>query len=373
MISNNTLIIEISGVFGAGYHPSLLDSISSHLRLKYRRIDNTTNKEKKIVTRYYVDNTNLTKNNLLKRDRLTSLIVKNQNNSITNEEWIELISLMNWAEKLFHDQLNEYRQLIDIVFRRGGRLQDYVLFHKTRWKENDFERIKPKLQFFLKADLEIIEALYKDKYINNIITNNQEVYKQTPELAFEEQEDWLSKVKDLTGLKYIQRKHVDRNKYAIQIVEEIIPAMNVFDFKTTKNITIEKKVFLSHSHADKKIVNKLKIDLEDNGIKTWYDERDMNIGDIVNEKITEGINQSDCFLIVISPNSIKSDWVKYELNEAYHVYITEKKRILPVLIGDLSEKDIPQKLKKHLYSDLRNNDNYDQSIKKLCSSITAIS
>ena len=131
----------------------------------------------------------------------------------------------------------------------------------------------------------------------------------------------------------------------------------------------EKKVFLSHSHADKNIVEKLKNVLEDNGIKTWYDDIDMNIGDIVNEKIIEGITQSDCFLFVISPNSVKSNWVKYELSEAYHQCITENKKIFPVLIGDLSEKDIPQILQKHSYSDLRNNDIYYQSIKKLCDAI----
>ena len=50
---------------------------------------------------------------------------------------IVLISLMKWSEIIFQNQLNQYQKEIDIVLRRGGRLQDHILFHNTRWKESD--------------------------------------------------------------------------------------------------------------------------------------------------------------------------------------------------------------------------------------------
>jgi len=167
LIGKNTIIIEISGVFGAGYHPDIFNSMTSHLRSKYKIVNQKSNIAKKIVTRYYVDNTNLVKNNKMKRDHLTDLIAKTQRNIILEKEWNELISLMKWSEIIFQNQLNQYQKEIDIVLRRGGRLQDHILFHNTRWKESDFERTRPKLLFFLKADLDTIKETYNDSHINN--------------------------------------------------------------------------------------------------------------------------------------------------------------------------------------------------------------
>ena len=200
-----------------------------------------------------------------------------------------------------------------------------------------------------------------------IITEYPDIYKQTPELAYTEQEQWLEKVIDYPGLKYIKRKHTNKNLYAIQLIEEIIPLIN--DFAHNKVVANDKKVFLSYSRADKNFVEKLKRDLENNGIKIWYDEKNLYDGDIIKEAILEGINQSDCFLFVISPNSIKSDWVKFELKNAFDQHEKFQKRIIPVLIGDMSEKDLPQILQKHLFSDLRIHETYNQSLKKLCNSL----
>lgn len=125
------------------------------------------------------------------------------------------------------------------------------------------------------------------------------------------------------------------------------------------------KVFLSHSRVDKPFVERLKKDLESQGIATWYDDKDLDIGDILSDAIAQGINQSWCFLIVVSPQSVKSKWVKYELDEAYDSHISQGKRILPILIGNLPDAKIPQRLKKHKYADFRNDSSYDRSFNML--------
>lgn len=129
------------------------------------------------------------------------------------------------------------------------------------------------------------------------------------------------------------------------------------------------KVFLSHSHHDKPFVEKLKKKLEEKGIVTWYDDKDMDIGDIVSEAISEGIKQSWCFLIVVSPKSIASGWVKYELDEAYDDHIKKGKRILPVLIGDILDDQIPERLQKHLYADFRQGSDFEKSFERLYQTI----
>lgn len=133
--------------------------------------------------------------------------------------------------------------------------------------------------------------------------------------------------------------------------------------------TKKMKVFLSHAHEDKPFVERLRKDLENKGITTWYDDKDLDIGDILTQVISEGIKQSWCFLIVVSPAAIKSGWVEYELNEAYHDHVTQKKRILPVLIGNIKEDQIPSRLQKHLWADFRNESEYDKTFEKLYKAI----
>lgn len=127
------------------------------------------------------------------------------------------------------------------------------------------------------------------------------------------------------------------------------------------------KVFISHSHSDKPFAEKLKKDLEKEGVATWYDDKDLDIGDIVSEALSQGIEESYCFLIIVSQTSVKSNWVKYELDEAYDQHINEGKRILPVVIGDLKQEDMPRRLRKHLYADFRTD--YKDAFQKLLRSI----
>lgn len=110
------------------------------------------------------------------------------------------------------------------------------------------------------------------------------------------------------------------------------------------------KVFISHSTKDKRFVRTLKEDLNENNIETWVDEDQLDIGDSLIDKIESSLEESTHFLIILSPNSVNSDWVKLELNKAIK-QVSEKlmKKIIPV---QYRECEIPQELKGLLYFDL---------------------
>jgi len=99
--------------------------------------------------------------------------------------------------------------------------------------------------------------------------------------------------------------------------------------------TIESKprVFVSHSSKDKGFVQNFSLDLRRLGFTVWYDDWGIAIGDSIVEKVFEGLNSSDTLIIVLSPNSIDSRWVREELNTAVMRRLSENDiRILPVLI-----------------------------------------
>ena len=56
----------------------------------------------------------------------------------------------------------------------------------------------------------------------------------------------------------------------------------------------------------------------------------MKPGDVLRERINEGIEQANYFLVVLSENSLKSSWVKFELNSAMIREIEERHvRVIP--------------------------------------------
>lgn len=112
------------------------------------------------------------------------------------------------------------------------------------------------------------------------------------------------------------------------------------------------KVFISHSSTDKKFVRTLKEDLKENGIATWVDEDELNIGDRLIDKLETALKESTHFLIVLSPSAVNSPWVKYELDRVLNGNKTEAiKKILPI---KYQECELPDELSKLLHFDLSN-------------------
>lgn len=76
------------------------------------------------------------------------------------------------------------------------------------------------------------------------------------------------------------------------------------------------KVFISHSSVDNKFVRTFMEDLIANGIKTWVDLDEISPGDELLESLDGALDEMTHFLIVLSPNSVESKWVNYELETA---------------------------------------------------------
>ena len=112
-----------------------------------------------------------------------------------------------------------------------------------------------------------------------------------------------------------------------------------------------KDLFISYSSKDKDFVKKLAEDLTSYGVKVWWDQWEMKVGDSLNKKIQEGISQSSWLGIVLSPDSVKSPWVERELNSAL---IKELQLhdvfVLPILYRAC---DIPIFLQDKVYADFK--------------------
>lgn len=113
-------------------------------------------------------------------------------------------------------------------------------------------------------------------------------------------------------------------------------------------------IFLSHNTKDKPIVEPIAIRLSsifgENNI--FYDSWSIQPGDGIIEKMNEGLAKVKYFFLFVSANSLSSDMVKLEWQNALMKATQGKCKIIPIrLDGSL----IPTILMQTLYLDLYNN------------------
>ncbi len=95
------------------------------------------------------------------------------------------------------------------------------------------------------------------------------------------------------------------------------------------------KFFISYSSVDEEFADKLYTDLTEVGIDCWFAPHDLTIGDDIKETITEEIIKRKGVVLILSRNSIDSEWVELEVNQAMKLEReTGEKVFYPVRIDD---------------------------------------
>lgn len=75
-------------------------------------------------------------------------------------------------------------------------------------------------------------------------------------------------------------------------------------------------MFISYATADEGFAARLHADLTKAGIPCWFAPRDVRPGRKIHEQLREAIEASDRVLLILSPHSMESNWVKTEIAEA---------------------------------------------------------
>jgi TIR domain len=87
-------------------------------------------------------------------------------------------------------------------------------------------------------------------------------------------------------------------------------------------------VFISYSHVDTDYVLSLTRLLEAHKIPYFLDSKDIMWGSSINDDIRQAFDNAEYLIVVLSPASLKSTWVPYEIGLARGKNI----KILPILI-----------------------------------------
>lgn len=103
---------------------------------------------------------------------------------------------------------------------------------------------------------------------------------------------------------------------------------------------MEWDLFVSHASEDKDdIVKPLVQELESYGLKVWYDEFELKIGDSLSESIDKGIIHSKNGLLIISKSFLNKNWTDYELKSFIMKETEQGGNILPIW-HNVTKKDM---------------------------------
>ena len=113
-----------------------------------------------------------------------------------------------------------------------------------------------------------------------------------------------------------------------------------------------KNIFISHVHKDderltelKNLISKSGMEVRDGSINSDKPNAASNEDYIKSKIIAPRIRWASTLVVLITPNTAKSDWVNWEIEHAHR----KEKRIVGVFALGATDADIPEALQK--YSD----------------------
>jgi len=92
--------------------------------------------------------------------------------------------------------------------------------------------------------------------------------------------------------------------------------------------------FISYSTKDQEFADRLYADLQNKGVRCWFAPHDIHGGRKVHEQIDEAIRVHDKLLLILSEDSMDSEWVKTEIAKARKREVSENRVRDPLIPND---------------------------------------
>ena len=86
--------------------------------------------------------------------------------------------------------------------------------------------------------------------------------------------------------------------------------------------------FISYSHNDEDFAKHLYAQMKEASLRVWYAPEDIKGGEKLHEQIDNAIQLYDRLLLILSENSLQSEWVMTEIRKARTTEIEENRRKL---------------------------------------------
>ncbi|MFZ0318607.1 MAG: toll/interleukin-1 receptor domain-containing protein [Candidatus Sulfotelmatobacter sp.] len=145
--------------------------------------------------------------------------------------------------------------------------------------------------------------------------------------------------------------------------------------------------FISYSTKDQDFADRLYADLQNKGVRCWFAPHDVQSGRKLHEQIDEAIRLHDKLLLILSPHSMESEWVKTEIAKARKREVRDKRRVLfPIRLAPFETlrdwecfdadtgKDSAREIREYFIPDFSNwkdHDSYQEAFDRLIGDLKA--
>src|SRR5437660_1966817 len=115
-------------------------------------------------------------------------------------------------------------------------------------------------------------------------------------------------------------------------------------------------IFISYAHADSPFVDRLEVDLRQQGFDTWVDRQRLVGGQRWRRALQDAVKRAQVLLIVLSPDAVASENVQIE----YDYVLDLGKVVIPIYYRQC---DVPMELRAIQWIDFRHS--YEQGLAAL--------
>lgn len=145
--------------------------------------------------------------------------------------------------------------------------------------------------------------------------------------------------------------------------------------------------FISHSARDQEFAERLHNDLQAKGVRCWFAPEDVQGGKKLHEQLEEAIRLHDKLLLILSPHSMASEWVKTEIYNARQQEIKSgRRKLFPVSLAPFETirawqafdadtgKDMAREVREYFVPDFSNwkdHDAYQKAFDRLVRDLKA--
>lgn len=156
----------------------------------------------------------------------------------------------------------------------------------------------------------------------------------------------------------------------IASMKSLVAAMSPIEFYSC---------FISYSSKDQELAERLHADLRSKNVRCWFAPEDLKIGDKLRPSLDEAIRVHDKLMVLLSENSVQSEWVEREVEAAFEKERREKRTVLfPIQLDDAVREtrqawaaDIRRTRHIGDFRDWKNHDSYKKAFERLLRDLKA--
>jgi hypothetical protein len=146
--------------------------------------------------------------------------------------------------------------------------------------------------------------------------------------------------------------------------------------------------FISYSTKDEEFAKRLHSKMRDNNLRVWFANEDLKGGHKLHEQIDEAIRVYDKFIIVLSPESLRSKWVMNEVRRTRKAELANNQRkFFPIALLPYKEledwecidpetgTDLAAEIREYYVPDFRdwkNHDSFEKAFAQLLEGLKAV-